>query len=182
MTRKLQIGVVGSMADLNYSMNLEELAARIGQEIADTGYVLVFGAEKDADSLPTVAARAAVKAGGITVGITYERDKDIFAPEAASVVIATGLVRGGGREMVQALSCDGIIAIGGGSGTLNELAVAYQANIPAVVMLDSGGWSAKLAGQYLDERQRYRYASAKNAEQALKKLIKMIQSNQENKI
>jgi uncharacterized protein (TIGR00725 family) len=174
--RNLQIGVIGSMADLGYGKELETRAAAIGRQIARAGYVLVFGAEKDSDSLPTVAAMAARQAGGTTIGITYEKGLDIFSPEAASIVIATGMVRGGGREMAQSLSCDGVIAIGGGSGTLNELAVTYQANIPAVVMEGTGGWSSKLAGTFLDTRQRYAYVAAGGAEEALKKLLKMIES------
>lgn len=174
--RTLQIGIIGSMADLQYSTDLEALARQLGLVIAQAGCIVVFGAEKDADSLPTIAALAARRAGGLTVGVTYEKGLDIFVPDAATVVIATGLVRGGGREMTQALSCDGVIAISGGSGTLNELTVAYQANIPAVVMAGSGGWSTKLSGSYLDGRKRYAYQSAENADEALKLLIKMIES------
>lgn len=176
--KTFQIGVIGSMADLSYGIVLENLATSIGMVIANAGYILVFGAEKDADSLSTVAARAARECMGITVGITYDKGLEIFSPDAASVVIATGMQRGGGRELVQALSCDGLIAIGGGSGTLNELTVAYQANIPAVVMGNSGGWSTKLAGDYLDARKRYRYESAETAEEALRKLTMMVKSKQ----
>ncbi len=176
--RQLQIGVIGSMADLDYPDSLRTMAAEIGREIAAARYVLVFGAEKDSDSLPTVAALAARRAGGMTIGVTYEKGLSIYSPGSASVVIATGLVRGGGREMVQSLSCDGIIAIGGGSGTLNELTVAYQASIPVVVLGNSGGWSSKLRGSYLDARRRYRYESAETASQALKCLLKMVKSKQ----
>ena len=123
--RSLQIGVIGSCNDLDYSREAERFASRIGECIAQKGYTLVFGAEKDVVSLPTIAALAAKKAGGRTIGITYEKGLDIFEPEAASVVIATGLVRGGGRETTLMLSCDAVIALAGGSGTLNEVCVAY---------------------------------------------------------
>ncbi|HMS23463.1 MAG TPA: hypothetical protein PKB09_01505 [Candidatus Saccharibacteria bacterium] len=171
--RILQIGVIGSMADLNYSANLVKLAQEVGAQIAKAGYTLVFGAEKDFDSLSTIAARSAVVAGGVTVGVTYDKGLRVFDPNSATIIIATGLVRGGGREMVQSLSCDGIIAISGGSGTLNELAVAYQASIPAVV-LGKTGWSGKLIGTYLDGRKRYKYESASTATDALTKLLKMV--------
>lgn len=175
MKRVLQIGVIGSMSDLGYSGEVEKMAQKLGTVIAEAGYTLVFGAEKDSDSLPTVAARAARRAGGITIGITYDKGLDIFCPEAATCVITTGLVRGGGREMTEALSCDGLIAIGGGSGTLNEIAVAYQANIPVVIMASTGGWSDKLAGTYLDDRKRYVYTAAYSAREAIEQLQKMIQ-------
>ena len=67
----LQIGVMGSAADLNYSKNTESIAAKLGTQIAESGNTLIFGAEKDYDSLSTIANRSAKQAGGITVGITY---------------------------------------------------------------------------------------------------------------
>lgn len=51
-------------------------------------------------------------------------------------------------------SCDAIVAIGGGSGTLNEITVAYQKKIPIFVMKGTGGWADKLADQYLDDRYK----------------------------
>lgn len=163
----MQIGIVGSMADLEYSSSAVRFARRLGSEVAASGDILVFGAEKDSNSLPTEAALAARRNGGITLGITYESGKDIYLPDSASVIISTGMVRGGGREMVQALSCDAIIAIAGGSGTLNEITVAYQANIPVVVIDVFSGWSKKLANTYLDERKRYRFMTASDPKQAV---------------
>jgi uncharacterized protein (TIGR00725 family) len=74
--------------------------------------------------------------------------------EQPDITIATGLERGGGREFGLILSCDAIITIGGGSGTLTEMAIAYQANIPIIAMKTTGGWSDKLAGEYIDDRKR----------------------------
>lgn len=152
--RKLQIGVMGSAADLAYDKKVQEIAEEVGKLVAQSGAVLVFGAEKDCDSLSTAACRGAKAAGGLTVGVTYGKGKDIWEPEAADIVIASGLERGGGRETTLVLSCDVIIAISGGSGTLTELAVAYQADIPMVAVTGAGGWSDKLAGEYLDGRKR----------------------------
>ena len=45
--RKLQIGVMGSAADLEKSKKLYDLAEEIGKEIAKSENILVFGAEKD---------------------------------------------------------------------------------------------------------------------------------------
>ena len=164
--RKLQIGVMGSMADLNYTKEVELIAERVGELIAEEGGILVFGAEKDSDSLSTVACRGATRKGGLTVGITYGKGKKILQSDA-DVIIPTGMERGGGREFVLALSCDVVIAISGGSGTLNELTVAYQAGIPMVVVSGMGGWSDKLAGQFMDNRQRQMVLAAESPEQAV---------------
>lgn len=170
MTRKLQIGVMGSAADLGYADVIEKLAYDIGGYVAKNNAILVFGAEKDTDSLSTAACRGAKAAGGLTVGITYGKDKAIWQ-EDADVIIPTGLDRGGGREFVLALSCDVVIAISGGSGTLTEIAVAYQANIPIVTLQGVGGWSDKLSNTFLDDRNRVKCISASSAEDAVTKAI-----------
>ena len=60
-TRKLQIGVMGSAADTEYTKLVEEIAQGVGEEIARSGNITVYGAEKDTDSLSTAAARGAKK-------------------------------------------------------------------------------------------------------------------------
>jgi uncharacterized protein (TIGR00725 family) len=170
---------MGSAADLNYSKELESLAEQIGYMVAKNNATLIFGAEKDYDSLSTAACRGAKKAGGLTVGVTYNRGLDIFEKENVDVIIATGLERGGGRETSLVLTCDGVIAIGGGSGTLTEIAIAYQANIPVVVLNGTGGWSDKLSGQYLDNRKRYKIKGVNTAEEAVETIILSIKNKYE---
>jgi uncharacterized protein (TIGR00725 family) len=173
-SRKIQIGVMGSAADLNYSNELARLAEEIGFEVAQKGAVLVFGAEKDYDSLSTAACRGAKRGGGITLGVTYGKGFDIFEKENVDIVIASGLERGGGRETTLVLSCDGIIVLSGGSGTLTEMAIAYQANIPIVAIEGSGGWADKLAGQYMDARNRVKVEKAKTPKEATTLLFSLI--------
>lgn len=172
--RKIQIGVMGSASDLGYSEKIALLAEEVGFYVAQKGAVLVFGAEKDCDSLSTRACRGAKKAGGLTVGVTYGKGKDVYETETADIIISSGLERGGGRELTLVLSCDGIITIGGGSGTLTEMAIAYQANIPIVAMENTGGWSDKLAGYFIDERERLKVEKAKSPKEAVDLLIKLI--------
>ena len=44
--KQLQIGVMGSAQDLNYSKEAEKFAKELGKKIAETGNILVYGAEK----------------------------------------------------------------------------------------------------------------------------------------
>ena len=185
--RQLQIGVMGSAQDLNYTPKLEEIAEEVGSWIARAGAILVFGAEKDYDSLSTAACRGAMKVGksvvtveeqygtqqlvkGLTMGFTYGRGKDIYQKDA-DVIAVTGMERGGGREFVLSASSDCIIAISGGSGTLNELVVAYQLDIPMVAMRNTGGWSEKLADQFFDARQRLKVVGADTPKEAVEKAL-----------
>jgi uncharacterized protein (TIGR00725 family) len=175
-SRKIQIGVMGSCTDLNYSKELEQLAEEVGSYIAKSGDILLFGAEKDFDSLSTAACRGAKKFGGLTVGVTYGKGKNILETNT-DIIIVTGLERGGGRELSLVLSCDVIITLNGGSGTLTEMAIAYQANIPIVTIRDTGGWSEKLQGQYIDARNRLKVEVATNADEAVTLAISLAQKN-----
>ena len=176
--RKIQIGVMGSCADLKYSKKIEKLAEEVGYWVAKKKATLIFGAEKDFDSLSTAACRGAKKAGGLTIGVTYGKGLDVVEKNV-DVVIASGLERGGGRELTLVLSCDAIITISGGSGTLTEIAIAYQANIPVVVLKGTGGWSDKLAGEYLDGRERIKAETADNPKKAVDLAMRLIKSKYE---
>lgn len=167
---------MGSAADLKYSRKIEIMAEETGYWVAKKGAALIFGAEKDYDSLSTAACRGAKKAGGLTVGVTYGKGLTVVEKNA-DIIIASGLERGGGRETTLVLSCDAIIAICGGSGTLTEIAIAYQANIPIVVLGNTGGWAQKLANTYLDKRQRVLVNSCKNPKEAVETAINLCLKN-----
>jgi uncharacterized protein (TIGR00725 family) len=171
---KKQIGVMGSAADLKYSKEIELIAEDVGELIAKSGNIVVYGAEKDYDSLSTSAARGAKKANGLTVGVTYGKGKDIYDKENTDVLIVTGLERGGGREFVLVNSCDAIIAISGGSGTLTEIAIAYQLGIPIVVIEGTGGWADKLKNTFLDGRERLKIISVKTPKEAVDYVVKQL--------
>ncbi len=176
--RKYQIGVMGSAADTKYSRKVEKMAEEIGRYIAESGNITIYGAEKDYDSLSTAAARGAKKAGGITVGVTYGKGKDIWDKEGnTDVIICSGLERGGGREFVLVNSCDGLIAVSGGSGTMNEMLVAYQLNIPIIVIKGTGGWADKMAGEYFDSRKRMKAIPAANPKTAVENILKLVKKN-----
>lgn len=166
--RKLQIGVMGSAADTKYSKQVERIAEKVGELLAQAGAITVFGAEKDSDSLSTAACRGAKKKGGLAIGVTYGKHKDVWERNMADFIVASGLERGGGRETTLVLSCDAVIAISGGSGTLTELAIAYQADIPMIAIRAAGGWAEKLADTYIDTRKRRKVIGADTPKEAVK--------------
>ena len=178
--KQLQIGVMGSAADLNYSEDALSFSKKLGKLIAESGNTLVYGAEKDYTSLSTEAAKVASKNGGITVGVAGGKDKNVYGEFRPTVLINSGLEIGGGREFNLVLSCDVIIAISGGSGTLTEMAIAYQAGIPIIVVDKFGGWAEKLSDEFIDDRKRLKCISCKNERDALKKAIKEGMKKYEN--
>ena len=172
--KKLQIGIMGSAADLKYSDEALEFSKELGKLIAESGNILVYGAEKEYTSLSTEAAKVATKRGGITIGVAGGKSKKVFGKFRPTVLINSGLEIGGGREFTLVLSCDVIIAISGGSGTLTEMAIAYQAGIPIIVIDKFGGWAEKLSDKFIDDRNRLKCLSASSPEDALQKAINSV--------
>lgn len=89
-----------------------------------------------------------------------------------TILIPCGLELGGGREFTLVLSCDVIITIGGGSGTLTEMAIAYQANIPIICINKFSGWAREMASKYFDERKRLKCQEASTPKEAVELAIK----------
>lgn len=170
--KKLQIGVMGSAEDLKYGEDAVEFAKEIGRLIAESKNILVYGAESEYSSLSTKAAMEASKNGGITVGVIGGKCSKPYGSFVPEVIIPCGLEIGGGREFVLVRSCDVIIAIGGGSGTLNEMTVAYQAGIPIVAVSKFEGWAKTLADTYMDDRKRLKCIKATTPKETVEKAIK----------
>lgn len=177
---KLQIGIMGSAADLKYSNEALSFAQRLGRLIAESNNILVYGAEKDYTSLSTEAAKVASSYGGITVGVAGGKTGIIYGNYKPTILINSGLEVGGGREFTLVSSCDVIIVIAGGSGTLNEICVAYQAGIPIISIDRFSGWARKLTNRYLDTRKRIKCLKASSEEEALKIAIKEGEKKYEN--
>ena len=175
--KRIQIGIMGSAADLNYGNDVLNFAKKVGELVAKSGNILVYGAEKEYSSLSTNAAIEASKNGGMTVGITGGKEKVVFGDYRPDVLIPCGSGIGGGREFTLVLSCDVIIAIGGGSGTLTEMAIAYQAGIPIITVSNFEGWASKLADTYIDDRKRLKCIEVNTPEQAVEEAIKAVEKN-----
>ena len=171
--KRIQIGIMGSAEDLNYSKEALKFAKELGRLIAKSGNILVYGAEKEYSSLSTNAAIEASKNNGITVGICPGKKKKIYGDFIPTILIPCGLEIGGGREFTLVLSCDVIIAIGGGSGTLTEMAIAYQAGIPIITIDKFNGWAKKLSNKYFDDRKRLKCISASTPKEALNLALKL---------
>lgn len=173
--RKIQIGIIGSAGDEEYPTKsqqrekLYKLAEKLGKIVAKQGAVLITGGK---GGIMQYASRGAKSAGGITAGVVKGKER-FSSNRFVDVEIVSGM-EGCGEETMFILSCDGIIAIGGGAGTLQELTIAYRNKKPVVVLDTSYGWSSKLANSYLDERKNEKFFSAKTPEQAVSLLLKII--------
>ena len=105
-------------------------AEEVGRELAKRGALLVSGGLGGAME---AACRGAREAGGTTVALLPGFDR-AAANEFVDVALATGL--GEARNALVVRAADALIAVGGGYGTLSEIALALKAG-KRVVGLDS---------------------------------------------
>jgi len=106
------------------------VAEAVGRELAAGGAVVVCGG---LGGVMEAACRGAKEAGGHTVGILPGPDRAAANP-FVDTAIPTGL--GEARNALVVRAADALIAVGGGYGTLSEIALALKAG-KRVVGLDS---------------------------------------------
>ena len=158
--RKFQIAVVGYNKD-RCTEQARNLAYEVGKEVARAGAVLICGG---LGGVMESACKGAKEINGFTIGIIPQEEFS-FANGFCDVVICTGI--GFARDFIIASSADGIIAIGGGVGTLIGMAAGYMSKKAIVVIAGSGGVADTYAGKYLDERNRVPIMVAKDARAAV---------------
>ncbi|HVB65200.1 MAG TPA: TIGR00725 family protein [Nitrolancea sp.] len=107
------------------------LAEDVGRMIGRAGCALVCGGR---DGVMAAACRGAKQSGGTTIGILPGYDP-AEANAWVDFPIPTGL--GHARNAIVVASGDAIIAIGGGFGTLSEIALALKMGKPVVAL---GSW------------------------------------------
>ncbi len=140
--RRRQVVVIGSGDETRHCDD----ALRIGSFIASRGWVLITGGR---GGVMEAASRGASEGGGLVIGIIPDTDP-AGANRYCDVVIPTGI--GYARNLVNVLSGDVVVAVGGKAGTLSELAYAWQFGKPIICCAFAGGWSERLAGAPIDER------------------------------
>jgi len=156
MNKIRQVWVMWSADDLGFENTASEIAYELWETLAKANFILVYGAEKDGDSLSATAARWAKSAWWTVMWITYGQQPDIWNDmmKYTDTIVNTWMDRGGWREYVLVSSCDALISVWGGSWTLNELTIGYQKKIPIVNMKWTWWWSDRLADTYIDERYK----------------------------
>jgi hypothetical protein len=114
------------------------LAGSVGRLVAERGCTLVCGGLGGGMA---AACRGAKEAGGVTIGIIPGYDERAANPWVDHV-ICTGL--GQARNALVVATGQAAIAVGGGWGTLSEIALALRIGRPVVLL---GGWSTLLGSE-----------------------------------
>lgn len=180
MSDKLQIGVIGSWRN-NLPESSYLIAEEVGSEIANLGHVLITGGST---GIMEHAMKGCKKSNGISVGLvpaTNWRKYD-YLGQFIDIKIATG-TDDAGRIPMLINSCDGVIAIGGGVGTLTEITNAYMQGKPVVVLENTGEVSDKIHKMldeegYIDTKKLVKIKFAKTAKAAIELLINDIKKGE----
>ena len=117
------------------------LAERLGRRLAEAGAVVVCGG---GPGVMEAVCRGAQSAGGTTIGLLPGLDRAEGNPYL-TVSIPTGL--GQGRNLLLVRSSNAVIAVGGGFGTLSEIALALRTGTPVVGLAT---WSLQLDSRQVE--------------------------------
>ena len=107
-------------------MEQDHAAEAVGRQLGAAGAILVCGG---LGGIMAAACRGAGAEAGMTVGFLPGTDRS-SANDWVGVALPTGL--GELRNGLVVRAADAVIAIGGGHGTLSEIALALKAGVPVI--------------------------------------------------
>lgn len=167
-----QIGIIGPASPTEYPRGggatplIEKLAYETAAELARRGALVVTGGKS---GVMNAAARGAKENNGVTIGVVKGPNRRT-SNQYTDIEVISGMAANGFDELLLINMCDAVIAIGGGAGTLEEIAIAYRNNIPIVALAsNSKGWGDRLAGTYIDERKNLKIVKAASPASAARK-------------
>ncbi len=126
------------------------LAVQLGRQLSDEGYRIVTGGLGDLPKAVAQGARSSPRYREGDLVAILPGYNPAAARGYADIVLASGIDHA--RNLLIANS-DAIVAIGGGAGTLSEVALAWSLK-RLIVGVRVAGWSGKLAGMRIDSRAR----------------------------
>ena len=170
MTKKRQILVIGNNTN-GCTPKHEKIAYEVGAEIAKSDSVLITGG---LGGVMAAASHGAHDENGLSVGIIPQNDATM-ANEYCDIVIPTGM--GLARDFLNALAADGIIIVGGGSGTLSEVCAAYMYKKPMVAIRNIGGTIEPYIDGFLDHRENIKIIGVDTPQNAVKTILELITTN-----
>jgi uncharacterized protein (TIGR00725 family) len=121
--------VVGMMGGSKAKPEVAEMAERLGELIAKSGWILLNGGRNK--GVMAASARGAKKVGGIVVGIVPDKNTKKATPDL-DIVVCTGM--GDARNVINVLSSDVVIACPGSLGTLSEIVLAVKAKKHVILL------------------------------------------------
>jgi uncharacterized protein (TIGR00725 family) len=151
-----------------------DAAYETGREIMKAGYGLICGGLGGVMEAACRGAQSIVgDQSGRIVGVLPGYDPSTANPYV-DIAIATGI--GYARNSVIVSSANGVIAVSGGSGTLSEIALAWQYGKPIVVLEGLPGIAAQFVGKHLDDRREDRILGSADPGEAIRMMKSILET------
>ena len=126
MSEASRLPVLAVLGAADATAEEELVAEAVGALAARCGWVVLTGG---GPGVMAAASRGAVAAGGLTLGILpNQRPADGYPNPWVRIGVFTGA--GSARNAFNVLSATLCVAIGGGAGTLSEIALALKEEVP----------------------------------------------------
>ena len=151
--------IIAVIGDSSCSPEEAKLAESVGGLLAQRGATIVCGG---LGGVMEAVCRGAKSKGGLTVGILPGKNSNMANPWV-DIPVVTGI--GEARNVAVVTSAQAVIAIGGGYGTLSEIAYALKSSIPVIGL---NTWSLSRNGREDDSIIR-----AHSATEAVDKAISL---------
>lgn len=123
--RRVPVGIIGPKLATDDELAIAE---RLGGELARLGLQLLCGGK---NGVMEAACKGCAEAGGMPIGLLPDEEWTA-ANDYVAIPIPTGI--GPARNAIIARGCQILIAIGGGHGTLSEMALGLHFNRPVLAL------------------------------------------------
>lgn len=181
---KYNIAVSGSAHIELCIEDVEKKAYEVGKRLAENNCVLISGATT---GVPYIASCGARDNGGLNIGFSpasskkshIKRYKLPFEPYDVIVYTSASYA---GRDVIMTKSCEAVIIIAGGAGTMHEFLTAFETGKIIGVLEGTGGIAANIR-DFLGKVKRKPKASIiydTDPKSLVKKVIQEVEK--ENKI
>lgn len=141
-------------------------AEALGRALVDAGFRVACGGLGGVMAALACGARSSSRwTGAEVIGLLPGWTEDEQPNAWIDIALATGM--GSQRNNLVARVADAAIAIGGGAGTLSEIALAWHERRPLACLASTGGWAERLAGERLDDRRERAIVSLATVDDAL---------------
>ena len=164
--------VIGSARDGSAG---EADAELLGRALVDAGFRVVCGGLGGIMRAASRGARSSERyQPGDVIGVLPSyRAAD--ANEFIDIPICTGLQHG--RNLIVVATGDVVFAVGGRSGTLGEIALAWTLGKPVVCVGSIEGWATELAGRCIDDRRQDRVHGPLGPTRAVAVAMELLQTH-----
>jgi uncharacterized protein (TIGR00725 family) len=123
--------IIGVMGGGSVSPDASDFAYRLGVALAREGWIVLNGGRNE--GIMDAVSHGARDSGGLVVGILPDSNLE-RASSYLTIPIRTGL--GDGRNVINILSSDVVVALPGGAGTISEIALSLKNHKPLFLL----GW------------------------------------------